>query len=781
MRPARPALMAAGALLLPIVAGNAATAAVPDLVFSADEPAAPRTVDDLLEAPARAPQLENTGIWKAEPTMVCHSSAYRKGEFLNQGCVYDDQGAQLVPTNWPEHAITPAYTYPENPDYRANAADIVEVRVKPQPDATAFRVTFNTMLDPELVGTTIALGNSADPRPAPHGANTVMPAKMFVTVHGTTGDIVDAATGDTLTEKPSVSVDLVRRQLTVTVPHSAFDPRRGNARIAAAAGLWDAEKDRFLLPQLVADKTHPGGAVATDVASPSAYFDVAFRYGEPFDSPWRNDHQKTALAAGDISRFHADVDFGKLAAGGDDDLAGTPMGVPASGYIERIYPTHYESRQGRRLVTDPGGPTIGSLTQQNGPVDGLDGSTVSAQFGWVCRDECVPDLPGQLQRYVAYVPKIEAPAGGYASLLWTPGFAQTPNDQVYDPGMLEASPTKDKDLFHKFAERPNAPTVVIAVDGRGNDEWFYGQSGASVIEALGDARRAYDLDPARTVMSGFSSGAYGANKLSLQFPDLFSKAFICDGLNKAPSIPGLNGVFDVTPVDTGTQHEPGSTLTPLLPSRRNQPVVEWAGLPNSYIPYDIPRERAQAYIAGDYDFQFTTWVGASSEHVVQCANGTWDVATKRLGDMRGVQNPHHVTYVRNPAMDDPASGMVGSRAYWVSGIETRSEIETDLGTIDVVSRGFGRADAPTEPVVLGGGIEPGTTVPLNPYTTETRTPKAPLTVAKADVLKITATNISEITIDPRRAQVTCSADLKVTTDGPLTVHLLGCGDHTFGA
>ena len=36
-----------------------------------------------------------------------------------------------------------------------------------------------------------------------------------------------------------------------------------------------------------------------------------------------------------------------------------------------------------------------------------------------------------------------------------------------------------------------------------------------------------------------------------------------------------------------------------------------------------------------------------------------------------VVDPARVTYVRNPLMDDPASGLVGDRAYWVSGIETR--------------------------------------------------------------------------------------------------------------
>jgi len=37
------------------------------------------------------------------------------------------------------------------------------------------------------------------------------------------------------------------------------------------------------------------------------------------------------------------------------------------------------------------------------------------------------------------------------------------------------------------------------------------------------------------------------NEMSLgivQFPDVFAKAFICDGLNEAPSFPGINGIAD---------------------------------------------------------------------------------------------------------------------------------------------------------------------------------------------------------------------------------------------
>ncbi|WP_328346403.1 hypothetical protein [Streptomyces violaceus] len=721
------------------------------------------------QPPPRAPQLESTGIWKAEPTQVCMTSAYRRGEFLYQGCLWDDRGAG-APLDWPAGTMVKAYTYPKDPVYRSNAADLVELRARPLPDATAFRLTFNTMTDPDLVATTIALGDSPTPVAAPFGANTVMPAQTFVTVHGRTAEVVDAKTGDKAGSL-TATVDTERRQIEVRVPHSAFDPTgRTAVRLAAATGLWDKEANRYLIPQALADEKHPGGALPTTLR-PSAFFDVAFRYDEPIDGAWRDEQQKTTLLTGDISKFHTIVDFTKLATATDDDMTGQRGGVPKTGYIQRIYASHFELAQGRRQPTDPGAPPTGANTQQGGLTTSTDGSTdVSGQFGWVCREDCVPDLAGRLQRYIVYVPKLTAPEKGYGSLTFTPGYAMTPADVVGE----------SRDLYTSVANRSSAPTLVMAVDGRGNDNWFYGQSGAGVFEALADLGRHYRLDPNRRMMSGFSSGAYGANKLSLTFPDFFSKAFVCDGLNKAPSFPGVNGVADTLPVDTVTQHEPGSVLTPLLPSRRNQPVMEWAGAPDDFIPYHIPRERADAYAAGDYDYEFVTWLGASSEHLIMCHNGTWDLFTKWAGTGERTKTPAHVTYVRNPLMDDELFGLVGDRAYWLSDIRTRGT-DGSTGTIDVVSRGLGLADPAVPPVAKGAGIASGTTIPLNPYTREYRKLSAPDTVAAVNELKITATNIRTVTIDPRQAEVGCDAKLDVRTDGPLQVVLLGCGaPRTFG-
>lgn len=150
-----------------------------------------------------------------------------------------------------------------------------------------------------------------------------MPARLFVTVHGSGGDIVDAPTGRPHPDAPQVHVDVERRQVGIRVPHSAWDPADGTQRLAAAAGLWDSDADAYLLPQVTADATHPGGAVVGD-PTPAAFSDAAFRFHEPFEAPYRNSDQKRAIADGDLSGFFADVDFGKLRAGTDDESGSPP-------------------------------------------------------------------------------------------------------------------------------------------------------------------------------------------------------------------------------------------------------------------------------------------------------------------------------------------------------------------------------------------------------------------------------------------------------------------------
>ena len=148
-------LMASGGALLAL-AGSAGAASLPRVE-------GPRPGPDILYAPPfDAPQLQNAGVWKAPPILVSGASAYRDGEFLYQDFLYDDRGAnggQRDPNDPRSFSAGPSadtfsnsngtYTYPTAAAYAGNAADFVELRVKPLPDATAFRITLNALVGVE--------------------------------------------------------------------------------------------------------------------------------------------------------------------------------------------------------------------------------------------------------------------------------------------------------------------------------------------------------------------------------------------------------------------------------------------------------------------------------------------------------------------------------------------------------------------------------------------------------------------------------------------------------
>src|SRR4051794_31891070 len=188
------------AVALAVAASHAATAGASlPAVHSGHRPGP----DVLYAAAPKAPQLENVAPFSAPPILVSGATAYRDGEFLYQDFLHDDRGAAGTadttdPTSgsslqWKAKAGT--LTYPTDPVFANNAADLVELRVRPLAGATAFRVTLNTLIDPERVAFTIAIGDSPTLRAWPHGAAASSPAERFLTVYGTHAELTDAATG----------------------------------------------------------------------------------------------------------------------------------------------------------------------------------------------------------------------------------------------------------------------------------------------------------------------------------------------------------------------------------------------------------------------------------------------------------------------------------------------------------------------------------------------------------------------------------------------------------
>ena len=531
----------------------------------AKEGSAPAPGPAALYAPlAHAPQLENApgSIWKAPPILTSGASAYRKGEFLYQGYIYDDHGAKLVtdPTN---PMISPGgdssggdtfsepdgtYTYPTGPGYDENAANLVELRVRALTEATAFRITLNTLEDPNLVAVGIAIGGTpGSTHPFPFGANVSAPARYFLTVHGETAVLTDAETGAPVPgPAPSVAVDLVRRQITVQVPHADWNPGKETVRLAAGVGLWNQASGTYLLPGATASATQPGGAGPDP--SPPAFFDVAFRFNDQEPLPgtpgagttvapawWRESAQAQALAGGDISAFHAEVDFSKLKAKVNDDMPGQPTGVPQSGAFDRIMASQFSDGQGANYAT------------------GGCGSSAA----------CIGEMRGQLLPYAIYVPAGPEPPQGWGLTLLLHSLSANYNQ-------FEGSRNQSQ-----FAAHGGAGSVVITPSGRGPDGWYYDRAGADVFEAWADAAAHYRLDPSFTDIAGYSMGGYGTYKLTSQFPDLFARA--------QPTVgpPGL-GIW-VPPAEPEAGGEQSLTER-MLGSVRNVPFLIWDETTDELVP-----------------------------------------------------------------------------------------------------------------------------------------------------------------------------------------------------
>ena len=701
----------------------------------------------LYQAPATAPQLTNAGPWQAPPILVSGATAYRSGEFLYQDYLYDDHGAREVPDPTDPRASNQGdlfskpngtYTYPTGPGYANDAADLVELRAKPLADATAFRVTLNTLENPGLLAFSIAIGGKPGTvYPFPDGANVRAPANLFLTVHPSgsnlVAELVHAGSNAPVTgPAPTVAVDRNRRQIEVDVPHQAWNPLTSTVRLAMGIGLWDRASGRYLLPQPIADATHPGGSGVA--AAPPAFFNVAFRTAEPLPKVtdglnavanaawWRDRAQGTALASGDISQFFANVNFSKLASGVTDNST-----VPTTGPIDRILASHFEPAQGANFSNECG-------------------------FGGASNpSSCVPEYTGQLQPYAIYVPKAAQPAVGYGLTLLLHSLSANYN---------QYSGSRNQS---QFADRA-APSIVITPEARGPDQFYEGLGAADVFEVWADVARNYSLDPSYSDITGYSMGGIGTFKLGAQFPDLFARA--------QPTV-GDESNNDV------------------LASLRNVPVLMWNNTADELVNPALYGQTANKLQSLGYRYELDAYEPCpAAPNASQCSpifpnhlelaiNDQFAPAAAFLGTTHVDFSPPHVTYVVDGERDRPSLGIVGNHAYWLSGMKLRSSSHTASngdpdGQFDALSHGFGIADPTASGLTPGAGMLTGGNLGTLTFasTKQTWGPAPP--VPSSDSITINAVNIATASIDVTRAHVDCNVRLDITTDGPLTVTLPGC-------
>ncbi len=711
---------AAAALGVLAVGGAAASAAPPST------PGSVRPGPSVLyAAPAVAPQLQSAGIWKAQPTLVSGTQAYRNGEWLYQDYLSDDHGAtgskaENDPYGISGHLYSPAggtFVYPTDKVYANNAADLVELRAKPVRGGTAFRVTLNTLIDPQRSAFTLALGEG--PKAAwPKGAGVSSLSKVFATWHGNTTEVTDAASGKSL-GAAKTTVDTRRRQITVVVPHSVLNPGRGTLRVGVGVGLWDPKAATYLKPATGdATATTPGGGTPTRVAIVNA----GPRLNEPMPvlagatmgdtavggaalAPWWRDRlQSEILALGDATPFSVEVDFGKLARKLRDD-----SGIPTTGPMDRILASHYSYGQG------------------------LDLSKICFDLaaGFSAGAKCIGRFVGQLQSYALYVPTKPRPAKGYGMTLLLHSLSANYNQYLASKNQSQ------------LGERAGG-SLVVTPSGRGPDGFYAGIAEADTFETWADVARHYKVDNGNAVVSGYSMGGFGTYRLMARWPDLFARGF---------SVVGA----------------PGS-VNDQLRSLRNTPLLTW----NSAADELVNLQTSEAAVAANTaaGIRFTEDKFLTADHLTLAGNDEYGPGAAFLGAHRVEANPFHVTYVVDPSEDNLAATAVADHAYWVSGLRTRGK---GIGTVDAISSGFGQADPKVLPVAASGGVLTGGEIPAMSFVSRTQQWGPAVPAAKRSGLQLAVSNLRSVTIDAARARLSCGTPLQVKTDGPVTVTLTGCG------
>jgi dienelactone hydrolase len=445
-----------------------------------------------LHAPAaHSPLLENTGRWDAVSLMISGAAAYSEGEYVYQDYLYDDYGANTTNLGGADPEPRPPSSevlfggqtgdvvYPTAAKrFGYNAADLVEFRVDLNENSLAYRITLNTLL--QRGATAIAIGIDTDGGKKQtnwgHRLGSLGPLDLEHVVY------TDGIRAQVDKQRVETSTDVRRNQIEVVIPSSVLDPGHQTWRHYLVTGIADGNGG-FVWLRDEPSKNEPGGAHGSD-APP--VFNVGFRFESQGDEPmgddetetggrtvgyghWRDHGQAKALAARDISKFAAKVNFFWMQSGNDSNNA------RRWGYMNRIYVSSIDLGEG-----------------------------VAAERPW---------LLGQLQPYTLYVPKVYRPGKAMPLNLALHSLACTYNQ------FAAFAPNIYRDLGEDLG------ALVLTTMGRGPDGWYHHEAELDVFEAWADVARNYDVDFDHVGINGYSMGGHGTFKLATQYPDLFGRAF----------------------------------------------------------------------------------------------------------------------------------------------------------------------------------------------------------------------------------------------------------------
>ena len=274
--------------------------------------------------------------------------------------------------------------------------------------------------------------------------------------------------------------------------HVARD-RRDRA-LRPATGGW-------LRPQQTADATHPGGASVLDL-TPSGIFNQAFRFDEFSPLLTTRDRPPDSQQVGRDPQQDA----------GDLRARHRLRGARRAGAIEL---DGARDRAGRSASSRAASSSAKAAT----PVTTL---------GVVQRSRS-RSTSGQLQQYALYVPTT-----------YVAGHASRPRACSCTRSASTTGSTTAQRSCSRSARRA-APSSRRS-ESRGSNGWYQHRGEYDVFEMWNDVAARFDLDPDRTVVSGYSMGGYATYRLPTLYPGLVAKAFSqvgppADGIWMPPARP----------------------------------------------------------------------------------------------------------------------------------------------------------------------------------------------------------------------------------------------------
>ncbi len=740
------------ALVLAVAPSRGAAAAAAATVpagLPADVPVAAST-------PAPALPEPSATAWPFPSTFPATSGTGRLagGASLWSDFVYDDYGASspegvTASTYSQSSSLAPRqgeYVYPAGPADN-NGADIFRAGVGLKGGYSYWRVDWVTLADPSVPIAEWTVDTDDNPATGaaawPAGAGVRSPGIDQALVVSNRGAwLINPVTGvrtDVLAHGGSLTVDPTAKSFIVAVPRSLL-PVSGTWRVRLGAGLADATGQNFAPPD-VDSASAPGLLSATAerlynitfrtvAQEPPVYTDgssdaliaaaQAALTGNPVGNAlgadgiaravtgnfWMEDDQADTLAGGDVSKFSLLVNWSQLAAG-DSTPEPQPTGYSVRWYASRL---------------DPG---AGQATD-----DGPEGNFK-------------PTLLERVQPYAVYVPTTYRP-GSRTPLTWILHSLEVNYNQYGGD---------DPQLIQELCQ--DRGSICATTEGFGPAGWYYDEAETDFWQVWRQLAQAYTLDPARTVISGYSMGGWASYKLAFAHPDDFAGALVLDGpvICGVEAYPGVGGAASQDPACS----QDGQS-TPFVANARWIPYVIDQTYADELVPTTGVLAQAQAFdhLGQRYDL----FIHTGGDHLAFAVEDRFSDAVAALGHPVASRSPGAFTYDWYPSLDNAALGIGATGDYWISGLGART------GAAGAIA-GVQAADAalPARRIEVQRSGPALVTQPLPG--TETALAWSPGSRRRtARRMTLSLTDVSELTVDAAAARLRRGTVI-VTSDGPV--------------